>query len=126
MQGLPLVTRTKDFVTTGYSDVTDIGLALPLTRIPNKWSLQVTGLTAAGAVAAPTSWEVRVQRSLDGLAYDDDAGSMLVHVNGTNANGAVVSTDGNLRPCRWVRIHVVALVLGATATKIRVSLLGER
>jgi len=126
MQGLPLVTRTHEFTTTGYADAMDLGLALPFQHIPNKWSLQVTGLTAGNVVAAPTSWEVRLQRSLDGLAYDDDSGAMLEHASASNANGSVVSTDGNLRPCRQVRIHVVSLNLGATATKIRVSVVGDK
>ena len=126
MHGLPLFIQQYEFTTTGYNNVFTAELpAIPLLPIPNKWSLQVTGIDASGAVAAPSAWTVTAQASLDGLGYDDDTGAMLTHVNTANANGAVVKSNGNLMIARFVRLHCVALTLGASAVKIRVTLMGH-
>lgn len=94
---------------------------------PTKWALQVTGLTAANALATPSAWDVIVQPSLDLLGFNDMSAPFLEHVNGTNASGDVVfGKIANVFafPLRAIRVDVKTLTLGATATKIRVSILG--
>jgi len=123
--GLPLVTRTAIFKATGFVDVTKLGLAIPLTHVPTKWSMQVTGLDAAGkVVTAPTAWNVTLLGSQDGLGYDSDAAALLTHVNGTNGNGDSVDTGANFKVRRWVKIHCVSLTI-SPADHILVTVTGE-
>jgi len=120
---LPLFFCQQDFITAGYSSPLDISIVVP---VCNKWSLQVTGLDANGANVAAEAWDVTLQASNDGVGYDGDTTTaMLRHVSGTNADGAVVKSNGNLMPVRRARVHVVSVTLGS-ATKIRVTAVGDR
>lgn len=106
----------KLFTGTGtYNFLTAEAVAtMKLRRSITKWSLQVTGVDASGAVvAAPTSWTVNLQGSLDGLSYGTAA--MLTHTNTVNANGDVVDSAGNFKPRLGVQINVSALTLGPAA-----------
>ena len=100
----------------------------PFMLIPQKWALQVTGLTALNVVAVPTSWTVNLVASIDGIAFN--ATSLIVaHVGGVNANGDVVwnlTSSKTFYLARYAQVQVAALTLGATATKIRVSVIGDR
>ena len=117
MEGLPIYWHQAKFRATGYSNSFEEeaieGRPLPLQRIPSKIAIQVTGLDAAGARLAATAWEVELQGSLDMLAYDSDAGAMLTHKSGTNADGDCVRSDGKLMISRAMRVHVRSLTLGA-------------
>lgn len=102
------------------------GVNVPFSYIPSRWALQVTGLNAAGAITAPSAWDVIIQPSLDGIAWNDMSTPMLEHVNGTNGNGDVVwsgAAGATFRGLRFLKIDVKTLTLG-TATKILVTLMG--
>ena len=125
----------KDFITTGNvalplqrPDAGGVMFSPPFMLIPQKWALQVTGLTALNVVAVPTSWTVNLVASLDGIAFN--ATSLIVaHVGGVNANGDVVwnlTSSKTFYLARYAQVQVAALTLGATATKIRVSVVGDR
>ena len=92
------------------------------------WALQVTGLTAADVIALPTAWDVIIQPSINGISFNDMSTPVLEHVNGTNSNGDIVWSGAASAPARlfqFFKIHVKTLTLGATATKIRVFVIGE-
>jgi len=126
MHGLPLV-FSYDFTTTGtYNLFTSVPELIPLLRSLNKWAIQVTGLDANGAIAAPTSWDVMLLGSLDNIAYNETS-LIAEHVNTSSSNGDVVwqtTSSKSFYLCRFCLIKVKALVLGATATKIRVTIMG--
>ena len=105
----------KIFTGTGtYNFITDVESTRKLLRCLSKWSLQVTGVDATGkVVAAPTSWTVTLQGSLDGISYGTAV--ILTHTNTANANGDTVDTAGNFHPRRVVQINVSALALGPAA-----------
>jgi len=127
---LPLFHLEKDFTAEGsYNPFTvESATVIPLYPIPNKYALQVTGLDAAGAVQVPTSWDVLLLASLDNLAYNE-ASLIVEHVNTSNGNGDVVWQNTSTKSfyvCRFLLVKVKALVLGASATRIRVSVLGDK
>jgi hypothetical protein len=118
----PLLTGAFEFTATGQI------IALPdvlAYDIPTKYSLQVTGVDAAGAAAAPSAWDVLLLASLDGVTYTE-ASKILEHVNTSNGNGDVVFSAGSFYPARAWAIKCKALTLGATATKIKVAILGVK
>ena len=101
---------------------------MPFQCIPNKFALQVTGLNAAGAAQIPTSWDVMLLASIDGIAYNE-ASLIVEHVNTANGNGDVVwqpTTAKSFYICRFLLVKVKSLVLGAAATRIKVSVLGDK
>ena len=126
MKGLPYFTQRAIFTATGYANVCTADIPLPLTRIPSKWSIQVTGVAADGTTnVAASSWTVSLQGSLDGIGYDGDStAAIVVHTNGTNADGSVVTSGANFSPVRFVRIHCSSLSKGS-ANGILVSVVGE-
>lgn len=127
---VPSVVLQKDFTATGtlqYPEADGNGVSPGMSFIPAKWSLQVTGLDATNAKQTPTSWDVIVQPSLDLIGFNDMTAPMLEHVNTANGNGDVVwagTTSIAFFPVRALIVHVKSLVLGASATKIRVTLVG--
>lgn len=126
-EGLPLFFQQVKITAPGYANAFLVDGATALHRIPSIWSLQVTGVNAAGANVAATAWSVTAQASLDNLGYDGDTTAGIIsHVSGTNADGAVVKSNQNFLPTRYVRIHCTSLTLngGAGNTAILVSLLG--
>jgi hypothetical protein len=124
-EGLPLYTQSVKFKATGIDNVFTANMPLiPMTRIPSVWSIQVTGLAADGkTIAAASAWEVNLEGSIDGIAYDDDAGTMLNHKGGVNANGAVVKSNNNFMAARFVQLHCKTLTLGP-ADSILVNVVG--
>ena len=101
---------------------------VPFVVAPTKWTLQVTGVDNTNTPQTPSAWDVIVQPSLDGIGFNDMTTPILEHKNGTNGNGdcsfASPSSFPSLFPLRFLKIHVKTLTLGASATKILVSLLG--
>ena len=125
----------KDFTADGnanlpLSQVNNLGASYnpPFQLIPQKWALQVTGLTAANVVAAPTAWTVNLVASIDGISFN--ATSLIVaHVSGVNANGDVVwalTSTKTFYLCRFAQIQLTNTNLGATATKLRISVIGDQ
>jgi hypothetical protein len=129
MTCLPVVSIQKDFTGTGTWDpFVNEGVLVPLVRPCRLWEMSVIGLDAAGAVQAPTSWDVLLLASLTGLNFPDTS-LILEHVNTSQANGDVVwptvSTVSPFRDAAYIRVKIKALVLGASATKIRVNVRGS-
>jgi hypothetical protein len=116
----PLLTGNAEFTATGEVVLVE-GVAAQ--SIPTKYSLQVTGVDAAGAAAAPTAWDVLLLASLDGVTYNE-ASKIIEHVNGTNGNGDVLFTQDKFYPARFWAIKCKALTLGAPAVKIKAAVLG--
>lgn len=116
---IPYLIATAEFTATGTSQAMEI----PAQAIPSKYSLEVVGVDSADAVAAPTSWDVLLIPSLSGKVYDEGS-KILEHVNTANNNGGVVFSAGSFYPARFWQIKCKSLVLGATATKIKVMVVG--
>lgn len=85
----------------------------------SEWSLQVSGVDNAEAPQVPTSWDVELQTSLDGVVY----GTILSHKNGVQSNGSVISLPG--LPAPYWRIRINQLTKGASATKVYISMVGR-
>lgn len=121
---VPIVCAIKRAITaTGlYSLHADMDSGVfPL--VPHRWALQVTGTDSAGTTkVAPTAWDVILQASLDGLAFNDTS-KIVEHVNGTNANGDVVWPGAVFLPTRYAQLDVKTLTLGSAA-QIYISVLG--
>lgn len=92
-------------------------------RLPMRWALQVTGVAADGkTLVTPSTWDVILQPSLDGVAYNDMTSPFMEHKNGTNGNGDVVWGGSNFYPVRQVAVHIKTLTLGSAA-KIYLSVI---
>lgn len=102
-------TRSDTFTSTGNGTAVDVS-----TRPMRKFGLQVKGTGAT-----PTSWTVVLEGSLDGTNYT----TILTHVNGTNADGAVVWSSAVETPCLYFRARCSALTLGG-ATNVVATILG--
>lgn len=91
------------------------GATVDTSLVPcNRFSLQVKGTGAA-----PTSWEVVLEGSLNGLQFT----TIATHKSGVDADGAV-RWQAQATPAKHFRSRVVAVVLGP-ATNIVVDILGE-
>lgn len=102
-------TRSDTYTATGNGEVLD------LTRAPLKsFSIQVTGTGAAA-----TTWDVRLEGSLDNARFSQ----ILQHTNVTG-NGEVLWATA-ATPCLYVRSRCSGLVLGA-ATDIVVTIVGTQ
>jgi hypothetical protein len=76
------------------------------------------GLQVKGTGAAPTSWSVTLDGSLDRVNWT----TLITHANGANADGATVwDTAG--KPCLFYRVNVASLTLGS-ATDVKISAIG--
>lgn len=116
----PLLGANAEFAATGQTTLLEGNAAQ---SIPTKYAIQVTGVNAAGAAAAPTAWDVLLLASLDGVTYNE-ASVILQHVNTANGNGDVVFSAEKFYPARYWAIKCKALTLGATAVKIKVAVIG--
>ena len=120
MHNMPLVTALVEFTATGTRVISDF----PAQAIPTKFSLEVVGYDAAGAVLAPTSWDILLLGSLTGKVYTEKS-KILEHVNTAQDNGDTVYSGANFYPARFFQIDCKALVLGGAA-KIVVMVLGVK
>jgi len=101
-------TRSDTFAAAGNGITVDRS-ASPL----SKYGIQVKG---TGAV--PTSWDVRLDGSLDGVNFTE----ILSHV-GAVGDGQMVWTGALDSPCLYFRARCASITLG-TATNIVVKILG--
>lgn len=75
----------------------------------SSYSLQVIGLGAT-----PTSWDIRLEGSLDNLYWTP----LLQHTE-SDANGSLITSGSSIMLCLYVRVNVVALAKGsATGVKV--------
>lgn len=115
---MPLVTALIEFTATGTRVISD----LPAQAIPSKFSLEVVGYDAAGAIVAPGAWDVLLIGSLTGKVYTEKS-KILEHVQTAQDNGDTVYSAGSFFPARFYQIKCKALTLGGAA-KIVVMVLG--
>ena len=101
-------TRTDTFTTTGN------GVTVDTSTNP----LKVFSLQVKGTGAAPTTWDVRLEGSLDNVNFSQ----ILQHTNVTG-DGAVQFSGANLAAARFFRSRVAGLLMGV-ASNIVVSILG--
>lgn len=100
-------TRSDTFTATGNGVTVDRSTA----------PLKFYAIQVKGTGAAPTSWDVLVEGSLDGVSF----AQIAQHINTTSADGATVWSVAS--PSLHFRSRVVALTLGG-ATDIVVRILG--
>lgn len=82
------------------------------------YSLQVRGSTGTAS-----SWDVRLEGSLDGVGWS----SLITH--GTADGDRYVKTSSATAatfPLTWIRARVNALTLGSSATAIQVNAIGSQ
>ncbi len=103
-------TRADTYTATGNGVTIDVS-----TRPVQAYAVQVKGTGAA-----PTSWDVRLEGSLDNVNFTQ----ILQHTQVTG-DGVVVWSGASLSPSLYIRSRTAGLVLG-TATNIVVTLLGTR
>lgn len=101
------ILRTFEFMATGFSAVVPVFGA-------QHYALQVTGV---GATA--TTWDIRLEGTLDGVAWTQ----ILQHLLGSG-DGAVLFTGANRFPVEEVRINVQTLTLGG-ASAVNVTFMGQ-
>ena len=101
-------TRQDTFTATGNGATVDKSAA-PVKKF---------GLQVKGTGAAPTSWDVKLEGSLDGTNFSE----VLDHATGIG-DGAIMWSGVLDSPCLYFRSRVAALSLG-TATDIVVTILG--
>ena len=116
----PLLGANAEFAAIGQVTLLEGNAAQ---SIPTKYAIQVTGVDAADAAAAPTAWDVLLLASLDGVTFNE-ASKIVQHVNTANGNGDVVFSAEKFYPARYWAIKCKALTLGATAVKIKVAVIG--
>ena len=104
IKGLIFDLVSADFTATGLGTVLNA-----ISYIPEYFALQV-----AGVDAAPISWTVQLEGSLDGVNW-----TKLVEHKTTDGNGAIVWNPDTVRHVSHLRVNVTSLVLGsATAVKV--------
>jgi hypothetical protein len=77
------------------------------------------GLQVKGTGAAPTTWTVVLEGSLNGVQWT----TILTHTNGTNVDGATVWSNAVITPCLYFRSRCVAVTLGS-ASNIVATIVG--
>lgn len=87
-----------------------------LVRPPKHVTLQVKGVGAA-----PTAWKAAVERSLDGVNFDENNPVLTHDSAGTPADkdGDVKSTGANFVPGFYYRTRLISVTLG-TATGVQI------
>ena len=108
LQQGPSSTRGDTYTATGN------GTTVNLTANP----LQTFGVQVKGTGAAATTWDVRLEGSLDGTNFTQ----ILQHTN-TTGDGAIVFSGASYYPSLYFRSRCSGLVLGS-ATNIVVTILG--
>lgn len=83
---------------------------------------QYFSLQVKGTGGAATTWDVRIEGSLDGTNFDQNAASIMV--NNTQADGDGAIKYGFDKPVLYFRSRCAGLVLGA-ATNIVATILGR-
>lgn len=101
--------RSDTFTGTGN------GTAVDVTAKPCK----SFGVQVKGTGAAPTSWTVVLEASLDGTNYT----TILTHTNTSLSDGAVLWSGAAVSPALYFRSRCSALLLGS-ATNIAVTIIG--
>jgi hypothetical protein len=96
--------QSANYTSTGYGAVVDCSSVGA-----SRCSIQVKG-TGASA----TSWDVRLEGSLDGVSY-----TPLLQHSDNSADGSIVASGPNVYLVRYLRVNVSALSLGS-ATDIKV------
>ena len=91
------------------------GTAVVLTAKP----LSQYGIQVVGASSTPTSWDVRLEGSLDGTYYS----TILTHTQVTG-DRAILWSGATLSPSLYFRSRCAGLVLGVASTQINVTILG--
>jgi hypothetical protein len=106
----PLATSTQadTFTSTGTGTVVNV----------STYGRQHFGIQVKGTGAAPTSWTVHLQVSLDGTNY----ANLLTHDNDTDDDGGI-QWSATPAPSRYFRSSVEAVALGS-ATNIIVTIVG--
>ena len=123
---IPIVRFSYDFTASSPTPVKmayEAADPVPFMHIPKSWAIQVTGYDVNGAQASPTSWDVLLEGSLDGVAFNEGS-VILEHANTTKAIGDTIYNLGNVYPTNYIALKCKALVLGATCMKIVVNVLG--
>lgn len=85
--------------------------------------LQHFALQVSGKGAAATSWDVRLEGSLDGVGY-----SSLIQNSTADGDGSIkfsTTVPVNFAPVNYMRAYVKNVALGS-ATKITVTVLGTQ
>jgi hypothetical protein len=132
MQGVAIVNYSASVTTTGVLsplaavDLSGNATLTPLALVPVKWAIQVTGYNSSNVITAPSAWDVILQPSLDGVAFNDMTTPFLEHKNATNGNGDVVTsgtTAAQFFPTRFYKIDVKTLTLGS-ASRINICVVG--
>jgi hypothetical protein len=73
--------------------------------------LKIFTLQVSSKSGTPTSWNVNLEGSLDGVKYT----TIMSHVfPATNADGECVFSGGLISACLFVRANVTALTLGTS------------
>lgn len=106
---LPFSTRSDTFTATGN------GVTVDRTTSP----LDAYAVQVKGTGAAATTWDVRLEGSLDGTNF-----SQILQHTTTTGDGAVVWIGASTAPSLYFRSRVAGLVLGS-ATNIVVTILGK-
>lgn len=101
-------TRSDTYTVTGN------GVTITVTSAP----LTVFSVQVKGTGAVPTSWDVRLEGSLDGTNFSQ----ILAHTTATG-DGAVLWSGSVLSPSLYIRSRAAGLVLGS-ATNIVTTILG--
>lgn len=117
---MPLIVAQVEFTATGTRVISE----LPAQAIPTKFSLEVIGYNAAGAITAPGGWDVLLIGGLTGKTYTENS-KILEHVQTAQGNGDTVYSAGSFFPARFYQIKCKALTLGG-ASKILVTVLGVK
>jgi hypothetical protein len=107
----PAFATRADIFTTAGNGGTIVQTSAPL----QTYAIQVTGTNGAA-----TSWDVRLEGSLDGVKFTQ----ILQHTQVTG-DGVVVWSGTLNSPSLYFRSRVAAVVLGLSATNIVVTILGR-
>ena len=101
--------RSDTFTTTGNGTI--VAPANPL---------RVFSITVKGTGAGATSWDVRLEGSIDGVNFT----TILQHIT-ASVDGATIYSGGLVSPSLFFRSRVAALSL-SPATNIVVTILGQQ
>lgn len=112
MGGLSDLFKTRQDTFTG----TGNGTTVTVTTAP----LSSFGIQVKGTGASATTWDIRLEGSLDGANFSQ----ILAHTN-TTGDGAVLWAGGVFSPALHFRSRVSGLVLGG-ASNVVVTILGMR
>lgn len=96
---------------------TDGGFGNAIEMVCSEWAFCVYGRTGIGNPQAPTTWDVRLEASINGQSWTEIA----AHTN-ADGNGTLKWITG--KPAIYVRYRVAALTLGSAAN-IAVNVVGR-